>query len=309
MPPRLGANATYRRTLAVMQNYTRMKSIILTLAFSLLSIQSFGTAQVPDLLIYNGDTLSLFSCPLNSYPDQALITPKSLFGGKGCFYTACWRNYIATWEIINNELFLVEIRNACYPTELRDVSVSYKSHVDKETVGKEYADLNVLFTDRIQNGKVKADWVTGKLMSPQGKLMMYIHDGFLSIYEKELEFRFENGLLVDTNQWDNSKTRISKYTENSNLLMEFIQSNIDYNNLPKADTIKRIVIIRVISSDENGKIDSVAVVRGVNELYDSEAIRVVKIIPEWNVIYRHGKITNEMKWSIPVKFDLTQKND
>jgi len=151
--------------------------------------------------------------------------------------------------------------------------------------------------------------VTGKLMSPQGKLMMYIHDGFLSIYEKELEFRFENGLLVDTNQWDNSKTRISKYTENSNLLMEFIQSNIDYNNLPKADTIKRIVIIRVISSDENGKIDSVAVVRGVNELYDSEAIRVVKMIPEWNVIYRHGKITNEMKWSIPVKFDLTQKND
>ena len=64
-----------------------------------------------------------------------------------------------------------------------------------------------------------------------------------------------------------------------------------------------------ISSDENGKIDSVAVVRGVNELYDSEAIRVVKIIPEWNVIYRHGKITNEMKWSIPVKFDLNQKND
>lgn len=292
-----------------MQNCTNMKSLISTLALFLIAIKSFGTAQIPDLIIYKGDTLSLFSCPLNSYPDQALLNPESLFGGKGCFYTACWRNYIATWEIINNELFLVEIRNACYPTELREVSASYKSHVDIETIGNEFADLNALFTDRMQNGKVKADWVTGKLISPQGKLMMYIHDGFLSIYENELEFSFENGVLIDTQHWDNSKTKVSKYTENSKLLMEFIQSKVDYNNLPKSDTVKRIVIVRIVSSDEQGRIDSVAVVRGVNELYDKEAIRVIKMIPEWDVIYRHGKISNEIKWSIPVKFDATRRND
>ena len=289
------------------KNTTIMKNIMLTVALSLLSILSYGTAQIPDLIIYKGDTLSLYSCPLNEYPDSTLLNPQILFGGKGCFYTACWRNYVATWEIINNELFLIEIRNACYPTEMRGVSVSYKSGVERETVGTEYADLKALFLDRIQKGKVKADWVTGNLISPQGKLLLYIHDGFQSIYENELEFRFENGILIETKQWDNSKTKKSKYTGNDKILFEFIQKNIDYNNLPKSDSIKRRVIVRIVSADDNGKIDSVVIVRGVNELYNKEAIRVVKMIPEWDVVYRHGKKTNENQWSIPVMFDLRQK--
>jgi hypothetical protein len=284
-------------------NNRDMRSLLFSLIFMLPAIQSSGTAQIPDLIIYKGDTLSLFSCPLDSYPDQSLVTPQGLFGGTGCFYTACWRNYIATWEIINNELFLIEIRNACYPTEMRGVSVSYKARVDKENIGSEYADLKTLFAGRFRNGRVKADWVTGNLFSPRGRLMLYYHDGFQSIYENELEFRLENGKLVDIKQWDNSKTKKSKYTEDGKLLTEFIQGSIDYNNVPESDTIKRVVIVVIWSSDENGRIDSVSVLKGVNEAYDREAIRVVRMIPEWDIIYRHGKLTNEIKWSIPVRFD------
>ena len=53
-----------------------MKRILKILLFTLISTNVFGTAQIPDLIIYNGDTLSLYSCPLNSYPDQDLITPQ-----------------------------------------------------------------------------------------------------------------------------------------------------------------------------------------------------------------------------------------
>ena len=177
-----------------------------------------------------------------------------------------------------------------------------------DSIGSEFADLKLLFPDRYENGKVRADWVSGKLISPQGNLLYYFHDGFESIYERELEFNFENGLLIGTEQFDNSKTKKSKYTEDPKLLTEFIYSNINYDNLPKSDTIKGRVIVRVISSDDNGKIDSVDVVRGLNKLYDNEAIRVIKSIPEWDVIYRHGKRINQI-WTIPIQFDMTEKKE
>lgn len=281
-----------------------MKQILKILLVSLISINVFGTAQIPDLIIYNGDTLSLYSCPLISYPNQDLINPQGLFGSSGCFYTACWRNYIATWEIIDNELYLCEIRNACYPTSMRGVSASAKSISDIDSIGNEYADLKALFPQRFKDGKVKADWVEGTMISPKGKLLYYFHDGFESIYETEIEFTIEKGDLIETKILDNSKTKKSKYTEDQKLLMEFIQKNIKRENLPESDTIKRRVFVQIISSDERGKIDSVKVIRGVNELYDNEAIRVIKSIPEWDVIYRHGEIYYQM-WTLPINFDLT----
>jgi len=137
--------------------------------------------------------------------------------------------------------------------------------------------------------------------------MYYFHDGFQSIYESELEFNFKNGVLIETKKFDNSKTKKSKYRVEPKLIMEFISNNIKLENLPKSDTIKRRVIVQIISSDLNGKIDSAKIIRGVNELYDNEALRIVKLIPEWDVIYRHGEKIN-IKWSLPINFDLTKKN-
>lgn len=285
-----------------------MKIKLKILLLLLIPMELFGTAQIPDVIIYNGDTLSLYYCPLAFYPDEDLINPNSLFGSKGCFYTACWRNYVATWEIINNQLYLTEIRNACYPTELKNVSASFKAGIEKDDIGKEFADLKSLFPNNYENGKIKVDWVSKKMIAPRGKLLYYFHDGFQCIYETELEFTFENGVLIGTKLFDNSKTKQSEFTKNTELAKKFIENSINYNNLQKSDSIKRRVIVEIISSDEMGKIDSVRILRGVNELYDNEALRVVKLIPEWDVIYRHGEKVN-IKWVMPVVFDLTNKKE
>lgn len=286
-----------------------MKNIIKIILLLFLPIQLFGTAQTPDLVIYKGDTLSLYACPLESYMNDELITPKNLFGSRiGLCSTDCWRGYIAIWEIIDNKLYLKEIKNYCYLSYMRNMAEYNNAGIKIDSIGSEFADLKVLFPDRYENGKVKADWVNGKLISPQGNLLFYIHDSFMSIYERELEFTFENGVFVETKTLDNSKTKKSKYTENYDLIREFVNSNINYENLSKSDTIKRRVFVEVISADDNGKIDSVRIHRGVNELYDNEAIRVVKSIPEWEVIYRHGKRTPR-RWTIPVNFDLTEKKN
>jgi hypothetical protein len=282
-----------------------MKHTINIIVFFLLSLNSFGTAQIPDIIIYKGDTLSLFDCPLESYPNKELLNPKGLFGSRGCFFTACWRNYIATWVIEDDKLYLKEIRNGCYPTEMKGVSVSYKSGVNKDSIGCEYADLNTLFPDKYKNGKVLADWVNGQMYSPRGKLMYYIHDGFQSIYENELEFSFKNGLLVNIREFDNSKTKKSKYKEDEKLLIKFIKENIDYTEIPNPNE-KAKVFITIVSATDEGKIDSVRILRGSDKFRNTEAIRVVKSIPEWDVLYRHGKRFS-MGWTIPIIFGTETK--
>jgi len=275
-----------------------MKLSLLVLILAIISLKASATAQIPDRLIVDGDTVSLFDCPLDYYPDRDLINPGSLFGGKGCFYTACWRNYIATWLIENDTLFLVGIKNACYPSDMDYVEVSMRAAAD--SVGKEFADLERLFPDRYRNGKVVADWVSRKMISPQGKMLYYIHDGFASIFEKELEFTFENGILTETREYDNSKTRISKYTSDTDLLMEFIRNNINYQNVPRPDKEIR-VMVNVMGGTADGKVDGAFIIRGYNEIYDREALRVVNSIPEWDVIYRHGEIIRA-PWMIAVTF-------
>jgi hypothetical protein len=282
-----------------------MRKLINTFLVFLISIQAFGTAQIPDILIYKGDTLSLFVCPLDYFYDKGLIHPKRLFGGSGCFYTACYRNYIATWAIEENKLYLLSIRNACFPTDMKYVNVSYNEGAD--TLGTEYADLKTLFPDRFVNGRVLADWVNTKIISPKGKILYYIHDGFMSIFEKEVEFTIENGTLIQIQEFDNSRTRISKYTQDPELIKEFIKNNIDYSKLPKQDKPVK-VMVGIYSATEDGKIDKVSIIRGFNEVFDKEAERVVKSIPQWDVFYRNGEITRGASWMIPVIFEWDTKN-
>ncbi len=73
-----------------------MKRILVFVFVVLAAIPVFPTAQFPDLLIYNGETLAIFSNPLESYFSEANPRPSNLFKFS-C--TACWRGYVATWEI------------------------------------------------------------------------------------------------------------------------------------------------------------------------------------------------------------------
>jgi hypothetical protein len=277
-----------------------MKRIFIIITFLLLCARSFGTAQIPDILIRNGDTLDLFSCPLEYLKNPAFIHPSNLFGGKGCFYTSCWRNYVATWEIIDDKLYLTRIRNACYPTDQNYVAASFIGQTD--SVGTEYASLKRLFPEKYREGRVFADWVTADLIAPQGELLYYVHDSFLSIFERETEFSVVAGVLTGVQEFDNSKTRVSRYTSDPDLIAEFISNNIDYSSLPTTDKIVR-VIVSVRGADDSGRINDAVILRGFSDEYDHEALRVVKSIPEWDVLYRRGKRIPGPYWTIPVVFN------
>lgn len=148
--------------------------IILTL-FAVLNV--FATAQYPDKLIYNGIEYNLQSNPLEIYfqknPDKR---PKGTI-----ISSALWRGYVATFEIIDKELFL------------KDIQINYEDSASKET--NDYKWKSVINEVFPQITKIKIDWLSGLLVVPQGKLVNYVHLSNGSTYENYLLLEFNKGNL------------------------------------------------------------------------------------------------------------------
>ena len=133
------------------------------------------TAQIHEILILDGEKTSMMACPplprrhpriLEAGADRARDKPDDSF----IFSTACWRRYQGTWEIKDDQFYLVGLRG------------------------------------RFQLGAgepIRADWVSGILCVPRGELLEYVHMDFESVYEQELHIEIERGRVVNRTIIDN----------------------------------------------------------------------------------------------------------
>ena len=262
----------------------------------------FATPQAPDILVYNGDTIGIYMSTLpdefykhdtvtfNSREHINHILNVNLFGQENPDWTTgCWNGYRVMWEIIDKQLYLIGIYSCCY-------------HEDSIK-----ADLTSLFKEQVIDGKIRADWVTGNFISHQGEILIY--ENAMSAggtYEYEVEFQFEKGKLVSTQLFDNRQSKKSVYSQDQRKLQEYINSNINWKNLPQNDSSIRIHV--KFSANEKGIIDDVEVVRGYNEIYDQEAVRVVKTIPEWDIYFQKGEHLR-MSWHIQIIFSKKKREE
>lgn len=136
------------------------------------------TAQVRDILTYNGKTYHLATEPLEQLfeimgDDKPILTTAN---------TACWRGYVGKWQVENDQLYLVDFKG----------------------YGKNQVKVGM---DYIFPGKtnVLAEWYSGEIKIPHGELLHYEHQGYMSIYEKDLFLEFKKGILVSTREVDNTK--------------------------------------------------------------------------------------------------------
>jgi hypothetical protein len=238
---------------------------------------SYGTGQVPDYLIYKGDTLAIFSNPLQKYFEQT--GKRELIDFIGCGSTACWRGYKAIWELKDHKLYLKQV-TSCHNDCGREIK---------------NANLKKMFgTDT-----VFAEWFSGTIKAPKGKLINYIHMGYASLYEKEEIFIFKKGKLTEskTNQnYVDLENGISR-TNNDTITNIFFQeiSKLDWSKLTKKDCDDEYFVTI-------GKKGTVSKVEFIT--YDGD---------KWNNFWygiSHRKCTKIIKKKLSsLQFDIIQRND
>ncbi len=262
-----------------------MKYIFKILSTLLFPLTTYATGQVADILIFRADTMLLFSNPLEQYLDQKAERTLCAIDLKWTS-TACYRGYQATWEVVNDSLFLLSVQRGCY------------SKVP------EYFDL----TEEFGYVRVFAGWFSGDVLAPKGTQIHYVHSGYDSFYERELILSFKQGRLIREIEYDNTQSHKSLFSEDNDTLSKFIYSNINWSKIPDLGEKTERVFIS-IQSGETVKPDSIQVVRASNiELINDEAIRVIKLLPEWSVYYRRGEVYR-MRWMIPIFFNEDQRKE
>ena len=135
------------------------------------------TIQARDRLSHNGKKTTIATEPLKPYletrSDVSFIFKS----------TALVRGYIGTWKIKNKKLYLVSL-------------IGFIESNEK-------VDLEYLFPNKTE---VFADWFSGDIRIPQGKLHEKINLGYESVFEKDLIFTFNEGILISETVKDNTKS-------------------------------------------------------------------------------------------------------
>ena len=134
------------------------------------------TTQAPERLRYNETEIALYGTPLCSY--FAAGGPRPNFSRTS---TMLWRGYVATWEILNNRLYLVDIK--------------------ADVVGEGAATLETMFPG--YPDRVFAHWYSGELRSSFGECLKRVNMGFGSTYAYDLLFDVVCGVVTSSRVHNN----------------------------------------------------------------------------------------------------------
>ena len=169
------------------------------------------SAQVPDVLILDGEEVALFTNPLDSYI-QCI--------GEGWPFASVWtanhRGYTATWELRDNVLLLLRLRgwlarrplHGNTPGEvtiadnlvaLRDLRSGMDRGASDSFDGPDIP-LTVLFPGHA--GPVEASWYSGTLRVPRGRLIASFGLPYSSVFERELRIAIDRGVVTSTVEID-----------------------------------------------------------------------------------------------------------
>jgi len=137
------------------------------------------TCQAPERIEYEGEELMLYTEPL-----QAILPPTPKFGMNigdsndpypfEVSSTALWRGYIGRWKIQDGRLCLVELQGRLVKGGDASISSIFPGH----------------------HGYVFADWFSGELMCPRGKVIGHVDGMYLNVFEEDLILKVKSGIII-----------------------------------------------------------------------------------------------------------------
>ncbi len=157
-----------------------LKFLLTSLAAVLLAIAhpAFATSQEADTLVLEGEQLSLETNPLAPLIQAGRITlPEPAER-----WSSNWRGYVATWTVENSQLLLDKLEVLLKPEGSAESADAVPVNV-----------LRRVFPDQT---RVPADWFSGTLVIPRGKVVEYVHMGYGSMHERYTVLRIESGRVV-----------------------------------------------------------------------------------------------------------------
>jgi protein TonB len=83
----------------------------------------------------------------------------------------------------------------------------------------------------------------------------------------------------------------------------FINKNMKYPAKAKESHIQGKVYVQFIV-EKDGSISEVKIRRGANKLLDDEALRVIRMMPDWKPGSMRGKIVR-VRYTLPITFSLS----
>ena len=135
-------------------------------------------AQLPDIIVIDGECHDLYSNPLEQYWVANRIRRPSFISS-----VDCKRGYVATWELKNNHLFLKTITG-----EYEKTYFYFWKRIKPCTL------KSVLKKSSLNN--LAATWFTGKIRIPKGNRILYVHHEYESRFEQEMILTIEQGKVV-----------------------------------------------------------------------------------------------------------------
>ena len=177
---------------------TRRCVILLIITFLILpSLRMCASPQLPNYIIFRGDTIATYNLILELYfQNQGTTDHGKLFGlsFRDGASLNCWRGYQAIYKFDNDTLFLADIISC---GERRSGKIDKAASAQK---------MKTIFNDRFINGKVYMDWFSGDMSFPlnnQNNKVLRWDGVFYTIFEKETVISITNGKILNIADVDN----------------------------------------------------------------------------------------------------------
>lgn len=138
------------------------------------------SAQDSEGLLYEGERYAMQATPLEDYFKQ--VGKKPMFS---LFSTNNWRGYVGQWEIADGKLYLVQL-----------MGMGLKKTDTGVLLGLVPNRIGVADIFPKSDGRVLADWYTGQLRCPQGKVVEYYRGEFGALYERYLVIDIKAGIVT-----------------------------------------------------------------------------------------------------------------
>ena len=225
-------------------------------------VTAHATPQERDILYWHGDKYFIFpfidiesrmdSNELENLNRRRTSNPP----------TANGRGYLLEFEIINDTLYLISVKD----TQHADITESVFGNLTKMPM--------IDFSDTLYLGYGKA----------------FIDNAWWTmVYESEITTSFQNGVIHSMKD-NKNKSKYSQYDHNELLFSEFIYCNTRWDEMNKQILQTKPMVFLRYDIDTLGSIADIKILKssGYSE-FDEEAIRVIKSIPGFSVSFVKGE--------------------